>query len=106
MVIFQAAAESKNCLTLIFQNIRVMENSATGSVKINLFIRRSELEFMLQVLGAFKRKKMIDFTIENQQDALALEGPPLSEEELLKIVEDAEQESKVSYEEFKAIFEL
>ena len=90
-----------------------MENTISGSVKVNLFIQPSDLDFMLQVLKAFKKKKMLDFKVEKTQGStdsqigpLFLEGPPLTEEELLDLVQAAEAAPKVSHEEFKSIFDV
>ncbi len=83
-----------------------MESKVSSNIKVNLFIPPSELEFMLQVLKAFKKKKMLDFKVVEPEGSIALEGPALSETELLKILEDAEHEPKVSHEELRALFKI
>ncbi len=82
-------------------------------VKVQLLVQPADLEFMLQMLQVFKRKQMLDFSVEksflkgnSKEEAISLDGPSLTGEELRRIVEEAEKEPMVEYKDFKAAFGL
>ena len=82
-----------------------MENTTWAGVKTTLIIKPSELEFVLNLLGALKLKGLIDFQVEKEPD---LEPPfrQLTATELNAIVERAENSKDISLEAFKAKHQL
>ena len=82
--------------------------SKANSVKIELFIKPSELNFILQILNAFKQKKVLEFKLPESEsntdfdyEKYVTEGAPLSEAELLQLVDEAEKSEKLTPEEFR-----
>ena len=78
-----------------------MENSMATGVKTTLIIKPSELEFVLNLLGALKLKGFVDFQVEKEP---GLEPPfrQLTDTELNAIIEKAENSKDISLEAFKA----
>ncbi len=86
-----------------------MESTISRGIPVNLFIQPTDFEFIVRILQAFRQKKMLEFSLPKPEEMLASpmqEGAPLTQVELLRMVEEAEQEEKVSYEGFKTMFSL
>ncbi len=82
--------------------------SKANSVKVELFIKPSELNFILKILNAFKQKKVLEFNLPESEkytsfdyEKYITEGAPLSEKELLELIEKAEKSEKLTPEEFR-----
>ena len=78
-----------------------MENTILAGVKTTLIIKPSELDFVLDLLGALKLKGFVDFHVEKEP---AIEPPfrELTAKELNAIIERAENSKDISLEAFKA----
>ena len=82
-----------------------MENTILAGVKTTLIIKPSELDFVLDLLGALKLKGFVDFQIEKEPSI----GPPFREltaKELNAIIEKAENSKDIPLEAFKAKHKL
>ena len=82
-----------------------MKNTTLAGVKTTLIIKPSELEFVLNLLGALKLKGFVDFQLEKAPE----EEPPFRQftvKELNAIVEKAENSKDISLEAFKAKHQL
>ena len=78
-----------------------MDNTTLAGIKTTLIIKPSELEFVLNLLGALKLKGFVDFQVDKDPD----EEPPfrqLTANELNAIIEKAENSKDISLEAFKA----
>ena len=82
--------------------------STSDSVKVELFIKPSELDFILKILDAFRNKKVLEFNMPQTENGPGLsygkyitEGASLTENELLELVNEAEKSEKISPEEFR-----
>lgn len=72
-----------------------MENTVIAGVKTTLIIKPSELEFVLNLLGALKLKGFVDFQVEKEPE---MEPPfrQLTVKELNAIIEKAENSKDIS----------
>ncbi len=82
--------------------------ATSNSVKVELFVKPTELAFILKILDAFRQKKVLDFNLpkKNNESGFSYEkyiteGAPLSEKDLLELVDEAEISEKVTPEEFR-----
>lgn len=82
--------------------------ATSNSVKIELFVKPAELAFILKVLDAFRQKKVLDFKLPQKEnepgfsfEKYITDGPPLSELELLALVNQAEKSETLTPEEFR-----
>lgn len=82
--------------------------ASPNSVKVELFVKPGELAFILKVLDAFRQKKVLDFKLPQKEnepgfsyEKYITEGAPLSEKELLELVDEAENSENLTPEEFK-----
>lgn len=82
--------------------------ATSNSVKVELFVKPAELAFILKVLDAFRQKKVLDFKLpqkENEQgfayEKYITEGAPLTEKELLDLIDEAEKSENLTPEEFR-----
>ena len=77
-----------------------MDNTITAGIKTTLIIKPTELDFVLNLLGALKGKGFLDFHVENEPSE-----PPfrqLTAKELNAILEKAEDSKDISLETFRA----
>lgn len=85
-----------------------MENA----VRINLLVSAGDLEFILNLLNTLRTKATFQYEIQKQNGntipgtPISLEGPPLTAEELNRIIEEAEKGPKFSDADFRAKFQL
>jgi hypothetical protein len=76
-----------------------MDNTAIVGIKTTLIIKPTELDFVLNLLGALKGKGFLDFQVEREPDE-----PPfrqLTVKELNAILEKAEDSKDISLEAFR-----
>ena len=78
-----------------------------SSISVDLRVNRSDIDFVLNLLQALKKKEMVEYKIKAPgPNSIALEGPALTVEELNDIIEEAEKGKKYNYEEFRAKYQL
>ena len=82
--------------------------TATNNIKVELFVKPTELAFILKILDAFRQKKVLDFSLPETEkntdfdyEKYITEGTPLSEKELLELIDEAEKSENLTPEEFK-----
>ena len=82
--------------------------STAKSVKVELFIKPSELDFVLKLLDAFRSKKVLEFKLPHLKgnsnidyEKYITDGEPLTEKELVQLVDEAEKSEKMTPEEFR-----
>ncbi|MEZ4962819.1 MAG: hypothetical protein R2830_23540 [Saprospiraceae bacterium] len=82
-----------------------MENAISPDIKVNLLVKGSEWELVLNLLQVLKHKEMVDFDIENMPS----EGPSPPEwtaQSLNEMLEKAENEENIPYEDFRSKYGL
>ena len=82
--------------------------ATSNSVKVELFVKPAELAFILKILDAFRAKKVLDFKMPQADkeadfsyEKYIAEGAPLSEKELLELIDESEKSENLTHEEFR-----
>ena len=73
-----------------------------GNISVQV-LKEKDYQMVMSILKAFEDRKIIRI-LEEEDDCIALPGPPLTDEQWVEYIEKAESEPTISGEEMKAIF--
>jgi hypothetical protein len=83
--------------------VEELNQNVMGSISFQI-LNEKDIEMVMGVLKAFADNNVIRILDEGDNDSIALPGPPLTDEQWIKYIENAESEPSVSGEEMRVIF--
>ena len=78
-----------------------MDIVALNNIKVNLLVKGADWDLVLNLLNVLKKKNMVEFEIEDKPDP-ELEQSGWTKKELNAIIEEAEKQESISFEDFFA----